>query len=481
MSDATGEHSQTAKGPARESRLTERLLARGTLPLGLIDVRRAESYYARIMDWLAARTPLLEHLKARYGLAEGEGLKGLSLAFADARTWEGEHADGGPINFSAVGGGVTLADGQGALAERSVEGLVTYVAHVPEARAEQAEAKRIARRGFPTFSSADPVMQHRDAGMRTHPDETARPQQSGSVTQGGSAPTIPVHGGSSLELAGSHPEQAGAHPERGGTNVEVLRGSHAAPSVKEIPAATGEAHDARGDGAPLTPPRTASVATPESTQLPTLQLAQSAEGRATTPTAEPDKGLEPARGRPGVPSVKELPVAQTRAGSEMQKPLTSAGVLLPARPDSPGGYGAPGDDALAPASPTRAAVDVREMRAPDAPAESPLPLARARELPTESSRSEAPLPLAANPVSVERGESVGRQNDSVAAAKATQVPAAVAMMQVPPVVAETITPGGNGRGAQAGGVNVERLTEQVSRHLARRLLVERERRRMGGR
>lgn len=440
MSDPTGEHSQTAEGPARESRLTERLLARGTLPLGLIDVRRAESHYARIMDWLAARTPLLEHLKARYGLAEGEGLKGLSLAFADVRTWEGAHADGGPIDFSAVGGGVTLAEGQGALAERAAEGLVTYVAHVPEARTEQAEAKRIARRGFPIFSSADPVMQHRDAGMRTHPDETARPQQSGSVTQGGSA-----------------------------------------PSVKEIPAATGEAHDARGDVAPLTPPRTASVATPESTQLPTLQLAQSAEGHTTPPTAEPDKGLEPARGRPGVPSVKELPVAQTHAGSEIQKPLTSAGVLMPARPDSPGGSGAPGDDALAPASPTRAAVDVREMRAPDAPAESPMPLARARELPTESSRSEAPLPLAANPVGAERGESVGRQNDSVAAAKATQVPAAVAMMQVPPVVAETITPGGNGRGAQAGGVNVERLTEQVSRHLARRLLVERERRRMGGR
>lgn len=461
MSDPTGEHSQTAEGTAHESRLTGRLLARGTLPLGLIDVRRAESHYARIMDWLAARTPLLEHLKTRYGLAEGEGLKGLSLAFADARAWEGTHADSGPINFSAVGGGLNLADGLSTLAERTSGGLVTYVAHVPEALPEQVEAKRIARRGVQTFSSADPETQHRDAGARPRPDETARPQPSGSVTQGGSAPAI---------------------PERGGPNVEMLRGSHAAPSVKEIPAATGEARDARGDGAPLMPPpRTASVAPLESTELPTQRRAPSAEGRATTPTAEPENGLEPAHGRVVVTSVKELPIAQTRAGSEMQKPLLSAGVLIPARPGSPDGYEAPGSDALASGPPTRAAVDVREVRAPDAPTESAMLFARARELPADSSRGESALPLAANPVGAERGQSVGRRNDSAAAATAAQVPAAVATTQVPPVVTETITPGGNGRGAQAGGVNVERLTEQVSRHLARRLLVERERRRMGGR
>ena len=461
MSDPTGEHPQTAEATAHESRLTGRLLARGTLALGLIDVRRAERHYARIMDWLAARTPLLEHLKARYGLAEGEGPKGLSLAFADAPAWEGAHADSGPTNFSARDGGPELAGGLSTLAERTSGGLVTYVAHVPEALPEQVEAKRIARRGVPTFSSADPETQHRDAGARQRTDETARPQQSGPVTHGGSAPAV---------------------PERVGPNVETPRGSHAAPSVKEIPAANVEARDARDGGAPPTPPpRAASVAPPESTELPTRRRAPSAEGRATTPTAETEKGLEPAHGRVVAPSVKELPGAQTRAGSEMQKPLMSAGVPIPTSPDPQGGFGAPGNDALASGPPPRAAVDAREVRAPDAPAESPMLFARARELPAGSSRGESPLPLAANPAGAERGESVGRRNVSAAEATAAQGRAAVASAQVPPAVTETITPGGNVRGAQAGGVNVERLSEQVGRHLARRLLVERERRRMGGR
>ena len=44
---------------------------------------------------------------------------------------------------------------------------------------------------------------------------------------------------------------------------------------------------------------------------------------------------------------------------------------------------------------------------------------------------------------------------------------------------ETFTPGRGG--ARAGGVNVERLTEQVSSRLTQRLLAERERRGMGRR
>jgi hypothetical protein len=108
-----------------------------------------------------------------------------------------------------------------------------------------------------------------------------------------------------------------------------------------------------------------------------------------------------------------------------------------------------------------------------------MPLARAREIPADDSqresptlRAQSPLPLAANPAAAERGGSAGSQTDSATAATATQVT---------PIVAETITPGGKGFGARAGGVNVERLTEQVSRHLARRLLVERERRGMSRR
>ena len=471
MSDPTGGHPQAAEGQAPDPLLTERLLARGTRPLGLIDVRRAEGLYARIMDWLAMRTPLLEHLKARYGLTGGEGAAGLSLAFAEAARGEGELAHAGGV-------GINLSAGQDAFAPRAAEGLVTYVARVPDDSAEQVEAKRITRRGVPTFSRAGSETQHPDA--RRESNEAARQQQ------GGSAPTPAERAGSSLERA--HPD-----PEHVGLNVEGPGAGQALPSVKEIPAAPAEAHDARVAGAPLTPTLLpATTAPPESTQSPVRRPSQPAEGRATAPATEPERALEPpARGRrSNLPSVKEIPAAGTPAGSEEQKPLTSAGVLMtspgvliPARPGASGVYGAPDNDTSAsgtpahadvPGNPAHIAEGRRETPAPGTPAEKPMPLARAREFPAEDSRRESPtlraqspLPLASNPAGAERGGGAGRQTDSAAAAA-----------PVPPVVAETITPGGKGPGARAGGVNVERLTEQVSRHLARRLLVERERRGM---
>ena len=102
-----------------------------------------------------------------------------------------------------------------------------------------------------------------------------------------------------------------------------------------------------------------------------------------------------------------------------------------------------------------------------------MPLARAREVADESTalRALPPLPLASNPGGPMRGEGASRHDGSAAGEAA----------RVPPVTAETFSPGGKGSGQRAGGVNVERLTEQVSRHLARRLLVERERRGMSGR
>ena len=471
MSDPTGGHPQTAEGQAPDARLTERLLARATRPLGVIDVHRAESHYARIMDWLARRTPLLEHLMTRYGLTEGEGAAALSLAFADVHAAEGLHA----------GGGVNLSAGPDAFAPPAAERLVTYVAHVPDDSAEQAEAKRITRRGVPTFSRAGSETQHPDADARREPNEAARQQERGPVT------TIPEGVGSSLERVIPDLE-SGPKTGGGGSNVEVLRGSHAAPSVKEIPASTAEAQGARVAGAPLaTAPRAAATAPPQSTQSPTQRPAPPAEGRATAPTAEPERTFETARGRRDapsgdLPSLKEIPAAGTLAGRE--KPLTSAGVAMPARPGASGASGAPGTDASAPGTPAHVAAGVRETRAPDAPAERPMPLARAREIPADDSRREpptlsaqsptlsvqAPLPLAAHPVGAERGEGTGRRDDSAAAAT-----------QVPPVAAETFTPGGKGLGARAGGVNVERLTEQVSRRLERRLVAERERRKMSGR
>ncbi|MFL6337417.1 MAG: hypothetical protein ACJ754_29305 [Pyrinomonadaceae bacterium] len=476
MSDPAGGHPQTAEGPARVSRLTERLLARGTRPLGLIDVRRAESHYARIMDWLARRTPLLEHLMSRYGLTEGEGATALSLAFADARAIEGEGAP------EAVGGSdlstVPEAFAPDAFTPRAAEGLVTYVARVPEDFAVQTEAKRIRRRGVPTPSRPDTETRPPDAGAHTQLNEDARQRQSWSD------PTTPKR----FEPS---PEPASSHPEQSVQGVEVPEGSQAAPSVKEIPIATAEAQELQGVGAPLA----FSSLPPEATQSPVQRHPAPTEGRAAAPMAESETALETERGRRAVsvvkeidvPSVKETPAAEALKGSETQNSLTSAGVLIPASPGASLGYVAPGNNTSASGTPAQAAEsgatshapgDVRETRASGAPLEKFLPLARAREIPADDSRRESPtphtqspLPLLAHAVGTERG-----------AGSVPQIDAATAPTQVTPVVAEMIKPGGESTNARAGGgVNVERLTEQVSRHLARRLLVERERRGMSKR
>jgi len=114
-----------------------------------------------------------------------------------------------------------------------------------------------------------------------------------------------------------------------------------------------------------------------------------------------------------------------------------------------------------------------ETQAASASVETPRPLAHAREIPagdfgreSASLHAQSPLPLASSPVGVERDEATSRQNDSAHAAAPSSS-----------VGTETFTPGR----ARAAEIDVERLTEQVSRHLARRLLVERERRGLGRR
>ena len=118
-----------------------------------------------------------------------------------------------------------------------------------------------------------------------------------------------------------------------------------------------------------------------------------------------------------------------------------------------------------------------ETQAASASVGTPLPLAQAREMPTgdfgresPSLHAQSPLPLASSPVGVGRDEAVRRQNDS-----------APAVTRGASVGAETFTPVRTRASARAEEINVGRLTEQVSRHLARRLLVERERRGLGKR
>lgn len=435
MSDGKGEPTPTTptrEAPRPDSLLTERLLSRGTDSLGLIDVRRTEQHYARIMEWLAERTPLLEHLRTRYGLTEGEGSTG--LVFAEAMGLEGAHASDVGVSLSAAPVSFN------APAAAAAEQIFTRVAHIPDDSAEeQTEAKRIARRGVPTFSSASPATGPGAGASRGRSEVVS--QESGEVFK------------PALEPAGANQEQP--------------RGLQSPPPVKEIPAATVE----------TSVRRPADAAQESTTSPPTRRAIPSVEERVAASAAEQEKPL--ARGRTGTNA------AAVNDSTDANEPSGAA------KPRAPRVTESPAPDALPPVPPTRAPAGVSERervtgsvvmkeklpvagetRAASVPAEMPRPLAQAREIrggdsghASASLHTQPPLPLATSHAGGERAEPSRRQNDS-----------APAVTRASSGAAETFTPGRARARARADEVNVPRLTEQVSRHLARRLLVERERR-----
>lgn len=477
-----------AQGPGFP--LTGRLLSRATHSLGLIDVRAAERHYARIMDWLAARTPLVEHLRTRYGLTEGEGSPG--LAFAEPRGAEVAHAGGEGINLSAAPGSFTAP---------AAEQIFTRVAHVPdEPDAAPPEAKRIARRGMPTFSPASPES---GAGASRGRGAVVL-QEQGEVFEPASELTVPTR--------------------------EQARNPQSPPPVTETPAATAESPGSR-----------AADAAQESNASHARRTRPSVEERATASTAEQDKPLtrggapfegtpesSPLRptstneapgannptgaAKPGVPRVAESRVAESTgadavsrvpapSSTRAREGATGAAVVNEAEGSalnrSGAAEGAKGVAGKAEGTAAKGAgvklPVAGETRAAAVSFEAPRPLAQARErrapagaihagdsvrasedLPgraSENLHAPPPLPLAPSPAAFERAEPARRPHD--AAHAVTRAPSSD--------VTETFTPGHTRTQARADEVNIPRLAEQVSRHLTRRLLVERERRGLGKR
>jgi len=406
MSDSKDEPTPLAEEPTPDFRLAERLLARATHSLGVIDVRRAERHYARVMDWLAARTPLVEHLRSRYGLAEDEGATGLGLAFADATGQARAHVSDEGINLSTAPDSFTAS---------AAEQLFTAVAHVPDdSAAAETETRRITRRGLPTFSPAS--------------YETANPT-----------------------------------PERAGPNQEKTRGSHAPPPVKEIPAAPAETTGARTPDAAQTSRSRAAPSPPSEESIPpTRRTILSVEERRAVSTAEQAKTLARAE-EPLVSAGELIPTRSAEArGSTDQSASSRAANHDASRADESSGantrpseaparapFGvrerksATGADVLSEEgemalrrrgaaegakSPASGAAGVKvfvasETRAASVSEETPRPLARAREIPASASRRESatlrvqsPLPLAASPVGVESEEVTRRQNGSATSA-----------------------------------------------------------------
>lgn len=457
MSDPKDESARAALEDAPDSRLAERLLARRTHALGVIDVRHTESQYARVMDWLAGRTSLLEHLRSRYGLTEDDRARAPGLAFAD------ERRQARARGADETGG---LSAAPGAREAPAAERLFTSVAHVPEdSPAAPAETRRIRRRGVPASSPSIPETRH----------------------------------GADLVQVDARQEAADDRTlEQGRPSSDRTRALQAPSPVKEIP-------DASAHGAAQTPPALSSLTSSPDESTP-ARHGRSAVTAETGATATPKRGVQPlARGA-------ELPTEAgenvSTGGAEVGREASKANVLRVAespgaKPPSreappharrqaagPGGAQSAGDGrpegepvlrrpghsegAKAGAAPTLVA---KESGVTAVSGETRLPLAQAQEMLAggpgregNTSRAQSALPLAAG-------------SNGVGSAAAPLPPAPPAP-GVQPAVGRAAAGGvetfkaSRARG-KAAAVNVERLTEQVSRHLARRLLVERERRGLG--
>jgi hypothetical protein len=471
MSDEKGKPTPTNEVPGQDSRLTERLLSRGTDSLGLIDVRRVERHYARIMDWLAARTPLLAQLRTRYGVTEGEGLTG--LAFAEPAGRESARVGDEVINLSTAPFSFTAPAAEPLFNTQVTEQIFTRVADVPdEPDAAPTGAKRIARRGVPTFSPASSE-EVSDTGASQRREEALR-QERGEAFK------------PALELSAPPREQARPNQDEARPNQEQARDLQSTSPAKETPAAT--------------------VKNPsdESTSPHAQRTLPSIEERATRASAEQAKPLA-------------LGSNRTTEVEVVNNPTEAGGPRGAARLDAPRVIESPAHDALTPVPASRAQVFARERvnataapvvneaeevtlnrpgtaesskaaahagvkftvasetRAASESSASPPPLAHAREiLEGDSGRASAnvhaqtPLPLAPSQTA-EHAEPARRQNN----------PAPAVTRASSSGITETFTPAHTRAQTRAEEVNVERLTEQVSRHLARRLLVERERRGLG--
>ncbi|HEV2705506.1 MAG TPA: hypothetical protein VGV59_06250 [Pyrinomonadaceae bacterium] len=484
VSESTQNRPEQTPDAALASRLSSRLLARATNSLGVIDVRHVERRYARIMDWLAARTPLVEHLKERYGLTEDEGARTLGLAFADASGGAGVEGS------DAIASHTLTAQSMAA----PVEQLFTAVAHVPEdSDSAPAPTMRITRRGLPTFSHADAQTHAQRAHTQPEVSENDRrtPEQSiadpvrpplpdlamPSVREVHEAPVVietPHAGQTPTPHEASAPPLLpdGSSPDAAGQSISsVIRTAEIQVHTEGFLVSTGELLTTR----PVAAASVRETARPNTSQEKMTLPASRPDVTQAAPTSDASHlPLETSTGALRQARVRADQADRRRTAStpeELEPSLVRRVVSESARRARAGG------------AEVEESTLASEAEATNVARGSRLPLAQAREIiaasfehETQARRASSNLPLAAAQV-----------NGDLAAASQTQhqhqpaATAAHAVMQVSAGGAETDGQGRASKQAKAAGVNVEKLAEQVSRHLTRKLLVERERRGLGRR
>ena len=136
MKDTSDQTGPEADKVGESSQLTDRMLARHSKPIGVIDVRRAEQHYSRTAGWVAERFALLDHWKSRYDVDEGRGAGG-SLVFSSAPREAPTRTSSGP----------TLSN------MAQIARSAKPVASPPSGSPQQQQQYRVRRRGAETTSA----------------------------------------------------------------------------------------------------------------------------------------------------------------------------------------------------------------------------------------------------------------------------------------------------------------------------------------
>jgi hypothetical protein len=501
------------------SPLTERLLARANEPLGLIDVRAARAHYERIMEWVAARLALVEQLRARYGLTEDDAWGELAFAVTPGQMR-------GDESFDSVGDGATKSyDLTHTISSVDITRATTAegTTRVPESLTSMPathETVRIGRRGAPVFSQLDRVTDARE-DVPTHErkrgdaeshgvseshdasETTTRPMPlspsrpstptAESSASSSSASSSSVSSPSSEESITSSDEHTTPAPER--REMTLARTAEVSASAAE----SSEAHKAPASEARKAPEASAPIETANP-----LPLKESANTRAPKVVEASPKVVEAAT-RAGesshtlssshTPSTRvvspstrvvspptlmvsphpaDLPLATPAHALPASRELQSNGPAEAAAAEAVAKRATEGKESGAETGATTKAVETSAVRGgspPRARAKEIASVAVGHESLTYSTQS--PLPLAAS-----RGDGASAHAASPTQQHAFAESGAQAFKSLAGGVEAETYSAAREQKTRAAEVNVGRLAEQVSRHLARRLLVERERRGM---
>jgi hypothetical protein len=498
--------------PEQDGGLSERLLGRG-VNVGVVDVGWAQRQYARSADFVAERFGVLGDLNARYGTVDSRGA-GTSSALPVAH---GTYARAQSETPAGVGD-LTTTDGR-----------IQRAAEVSAPRAGEGGSSSAASGG-----GTGPTLQRKAAGPEPAPapdapapdapvpaDEPAAapPEKSAPLVSKESAPTTPAAPPSVMRLASETPRarggDAGASGEgpairpadapresSGDVTREVSGDAPPAPPAspastvqtlaRELtqPAVTG--HDALIQRKPAPPSGPAAepsgAETSTSTEPPRLPLAREEVTRATGESAP--TVMRAARGPEGAmpiqrsAAVESDSAASRTAGNTFAAPETAFAASTSAATPFAATHGGAELSTAGRATVQRAAVHASEsptrmrLSAPEIQRAASLPLAPRMVL----RKAVGGSALSAGGPSTSRASMPYVTQTTPPAADALTIQRAAS----PAPVLMRVDDGADGGGPQSapvahapsngGGVNLEQITEHVSRVILRRIAVERERR-----